>query len=78
MGEGDIAFFEVFAVAVDGLAEERDFFGAEFGESAYFGDDVIGGAGAFAAPGGGDDAKGAEFIASVLDGDVGFCFACAF
>lgn len=60
------------------MTEEGDFFGAEFGESADFGDDMFGGAGAFAASGGGDDAECAEFVATVLDGDKGFEFAVAF
>lgn len=42
LAEGNLSFGEVFAVAVDGLSEESDFLGSEFGESSRFGDDVFG------------------------------------
>lgn len=72
LGEGDVAFEEVFAIAVDGLAEEGDFLGAEVGELLDFFEDFDGGSTALAAPGAGHDAVGAELIAAVLDGDEGF------
>lgn len=78
LAEGNIAFFEVFAVAIDGLSKEGDFFGSEFGESAHFSDDVLGWAGTFASSSSRYDAECTEFVAAVLDGDVGFCFAFSF
>lgn len=41
--EWDVAFLKIFAVAVDGLSEEGDFFCSEFGKSADFGNNVFGG-----------------------------------
>lgn len=78
LAEGDAAFGEVFAVGVHGLAEEGDFFGAEFGKSSDFGDDVFGGARSFSTSGCRDDAECTEFVAAVLDGDERFDFSGTF
>lgn len=77
-GEGDAALGEVFAIRVDRLAKEANFLCAEFGEASGFFDDVFSGAGAFAAPGGGHDAKGTELVAPVLDRNMGFKFSFSF
>ena len=58
-------------VAVDGLADERDFLAALIGEDAGFGDDLLGRAALLGAAGHGDDAVGAEFVAADLDAEIG-------
>ena len=68
IGERDIAFSKIFAVAVDGLAEQRHFFGAQLRQASNFFDNLFGWATPFASPGGWNDAERAELVASVLDG----------
>ena len=72
LSERDIAFEQVFAVAIDGLAEKGDFLRSLVGEFADFFEDFGGRSASLAAPGFWDDAVGAELVAAVLDGDEGF------
>ena len=58
------------AVAVDGLAEERDFAAAFGGELARLGDDRRRGAALLGAADAGDDAVRAELVAADHDADV--------
>ena len=58
------------AVAVDILAEELDFGVAEVGDAAGFFEHGGGGSAALFAAGVGDDAVGAELVATFDDGDV--------
>ncbi len=78
LAEGYVAFSEVFAITVDGLSKEGDFLCSKFSESPDFGDYVIGGARPFSSAGCWDDTETTEFVASILDGNIGFEFAGAF
>ncbi len=59
------------AVAVDGLAQERDFLAALIGQHAGFGQDVLRRTALLRAAGHGHDAVGAELVAADLDPQVG-------
>ena len=62
---------QIFAVGLDGLAQEGDLAHAVGTVGCDLAGDIVDGAGALAAAAVGDDAVGAELIAAVDDGDEG-------
>jgi hypothetical protein len=64
--------FPIQAVGVDILPEEMDHLVSPVYQGGRFSENLMGGTGNLSSPGVGDGAEAAEFVATVLDGNISF------